>query len=90
MHISSQLSKASETSECGEDLQVSNSSDRELLRPMVSHEKLLVPWVWASRFSGNAQPASATPTSCSPTARLLNCEATTLQLWHRPATSSCA
>lgn len=36
-HISSQLSKASETSDCAEDLQVSNRSDRELIQPMVSH-----------------------------------------------------
>lgn len=46
--FSSQLSKASETSDCGEDLQVSNRSDHELIRPTVSHEKLRLPWAWAS------------------------------------------
>lgn len=59
--FSSQLSKASETSDCEEDLQVSNRSDRELIRPTVSHEKLRLPWTWAS-----------CSTSRSPAARLLS------------------
>lgn len=65
MHVSFQLSKASETSECVEDLQASNRSDRELIQHMVSRQKSLVPWAWALHSLGTCSQCEITAISCS-------------------------
>lgn len=65
MCVSSQLSKASAVSGCEQDLPVSKCSDHEVVQPVVSHQKLLFPWVWASGSSGMVQPVGAVPTSRS-------------------------
>lgn len=65
MHVSFQLSKASETSECVEDLQASNRSDRELIQHMVSRQKSLVPWAWALHSLGTCSQCEVTAISCS-------------------------
>ncbi|NXC21360.1 CE164 protein, partial [Corythaeola cristata] len=55
------LLKASESSGCGEDLQVSNRSDSEPVWPAVSRRKLPGPRVPTSCPSGNVQPVMLCP-----------------------------
>ena len=82
MHVFSRLSKASETSDCGEDLRVSSRSDDELILPVVSPEKLLVPWVWAAHSQSVLCPRLALRL---PSPALLRDD---LTAWHRPAAPS--